>query len=227
MIKQHKFSRLELLIGDENLNKLKEKCVLIVGIGGVGGHVVETLARSGVGKLIIVDFDTVDVTNLNRQIIALHSTIGRKKTDVMRERLIDINPDIEVLCYDLFLDEDTIDEVFSEKIDYVVDACDSIDSKKLLIHRCLKEDISIISSMGTAKKLDPSKLEITSIKETVNDPLARIIRKYMRDEEENKDLTVLSSTELPIKTDGLGSSAFVPSCAGLLIASYVVREFLK
>ncbi len=225
MKETNQFSRLELLIGNDNLKKLQTKTVLVVGIGGVGGYVCESLARSGIGKIIIVDYDTVDITNLNRQIIALHSTLGRKKVDVMKERLTQINPELEVISYDLYFNEEN-KEILNQKIDYVVDACDSIDSKKLLIHLCLEKKIPIISSMGTARKLDPSKLEITSIKKTINDPLARIIRKYMKDFEKGYDLTVLSSTELPIKTEGLGSSPFVPSSAGLLIGSYVVKKLI-
>lgn len=226
MKESNQFSRLELLIGNDNLKILQEKTVLIVGIGGVGGYVCESLARSGIGKIIIVDFDIVDITNINRQIIALHNTIGKKKIDVMKERLQQINPNLEIVCYDLFFNEES-KYILDNKIDYVVDACDSIDSKKLLIHLCLEKNIPIISSMGTARKLDPSKLEITSIKKTINDPLARIIRKYIKDEEQGRDLTVLSSTELPRKTEGLGSSAFVPSSAGLLIGSYVIRKLIN
>lgn len=169
----------------------------------------------------------IDITNINRQIIAFKSTLGRKKVDVMKERLLDINSDLEIVCYDMFLDKNNIDEVFSMDFDYVVDACDSIESKKVIIDKCLKNDISIISSMGTARKMDPSKLEITSIKKTVNDPLARIIRKFMRDEEKEYDLEVLSSVELPIKTLGLGSNAFVPSSAGLLIASHIIKQLIN
>ena len=227
MTKKNSFSRLELLIGKDNLDLLSKKCVLVVGIGGVGGHVCDALVRSGIGKIVIVDFDIVDITNINRQIVAFRSTIGRKKVDVMKERLLDINPDLDIVCYDRFLDKNNLDEVFSINFDYVVDACDSVDTKKVLIDRCLKNNIPIISSMGTARKMDPSKLEITSIKKTINDPLARIIRKFMRDEEKEYDLEVLSSTELPIKTLGLGSNAFVPSSAGLLIASHIIKRLIN
>ncbi len=227
MTTPYNFSRLESLIGLENLEKLKNKTVLIIGIGGVGGYVCESLARSGIGKILLVDFDKVEVTNINRQIIALNSTIGKKKVDVMKKRLQDINDNLDIECFDIFLDKENIESVFKEKIDYVVDACDTVSSKKILIHKCLEEKIPLISSMGTAKKLEPSLLEITSIKKTINDPLARIIRKYMKDEENNQDLTVLSSTEIPKKTKELASNSFVPSVAGLLIGDYVVKELIK
>ncbi len=227
MTKLHEFSRLEALIGRDNLELLSKKSVLVVGIGGVGGYVCDALVRSGIGKIVIVDYDRVDITNINRQVAAYHSTIGMKKVTVMEKRLKDINPNVEVVSFDLFLDKDTIEDVFSTHFDYVVDACDSIPSKKILIDKCLKSDIPIISSMGTARKMDPSLLSITSIKKTINDPLARIIRKFMRDEEDGYDLDVLSSTEEVVKTSSLGSTAFVPSCAGLMIASYVVRKLLN
>ena len=181
---------MELLIGKDNLDLLNKKCVLVVGIGGVGGYVCDALVRSGIGKIVIVDFDIVDITNINRQIVAFMSTVGRKKVDVMKERLLDINPNLDIVCYDMFLDKNNLDEVFSISFDYVVDACDSVDTKKVLIDKCVNNNIPIISSMGTAKKMDPSKLEITSIKKTVNDPLARIIRKFMREEEKGYDLDI-------------------------------------
>ena len=227
--KQHKFKRLEMLIGNDNLKELKSKSVLILGVGGVGGYVAEALARSNIGTLILVDYDIVDITNINRQIIALDSTIGKKKVDVLEERIKDINSGCKIIKIDKFIDINNLEELFKYKIDFLVDACDTVSTKKETIKKCLEKDIDFISSMGTGNKLDPSKLEITDIRKTVNDPLARILRKFIKDERINKKVMVLSSKELPIKTGERtpGSTAFVPSSAGLLIASYIVRHFIK
>ena len=227
--KQHKFSRLEKIIGTDNLCKLKDKSVLVLGCGGVGGYVVEALARSNIGTLILVDFDKVDDSNINRQIIALDSTIGKLKVDVLEKRIKDINKDCKVIKIKEYITPDNIKILFDNKIDYLVDACDFVPTKKSIIKECLKRKIKFISSMGTGNKLDPSKLEITDLRKTVNDPLARIMRKFIKDEKITSKITVLSSKEVPIKIKEStpGSSSFVPSSAGLLIASYIVREFIK
>lgn len=229
MDKQLRFSRLEKVIGEDNVSLINEKCVLILGVGGVGGYVAEALARSNIGKLILVDFDVVDESNINRQIIALDSTIGMKKVDVLEQRIKEINSSCEVIKIDKFIDLDNTKELFNYDIDYFVDACDTMTVKKEVIKECIKRKISFISSMGTGNKLDPSKLEIVDIRKTVNDPLAKVIRKFVKDEKINGKVMVLSSTELPVKTGERtpGSTAFVPASAGLLIASYVVRQFIK
>lgn len=226
--KQLKFSRLEKVIGSDNLNNLNNKTVLVLGVGGVGGYVVESLARSNIGTLIIVDYDKVEESNINRQIIALNSTIGKSKVDVLEARIKDINSGCKVIKIDKFIDNNNFNELFDNNIDYFVDACDTVLVKKLVIKECLKRNIPFISSMGTGNKLDPSKLEIIDIRKTVNDPLARILRKFIKDEKINKKVMVLSSSELPIKTGDRtpGSTAFVPPSAGLLIASYIVRSFI-
>ena len=227
--KQHKFSRLEKVIGSDNVDDLSKKSVLVLGVGGVGGYVVEALARSNIGTLILVDYDKVEESNINRQIIALNSTIGKSKVDVLEERIKDINSGCKVIKIDKFIDDKNFSELFDNNIDYFVDACDTVLVKKLVIKECLKRNIPFISSMGTGNKLDPSKLVITDIRKTVNDPLARILRKFVRDEKINKKEMVLTSSELPIKTGDRtpGSTAFVPSSAGLLIASYIVKSFVK
>ncbi len=226
---QHKFSRLEKLIGKEKINILKNTSVLILGVGGVGGYVVESLARSGIGTLILVDFDIIDITNINRQIIALDSTIGLKKVDVLEKRIKDINENCQVIKVDKFIDKNNINELFKYKFDYLVDACDSVPTKEQVIIECLKRNINFISSMGTGNKFDPSKLEICDIRKTYNDPLAKIIRKFVKDNKINKKVTVLSSTELPVKLHDKtpGSTSFVPPSAGLLIASYIVRKIIE
>jgi tRNA A37 threonylcarbamoyladenosine dehydratase len=229
MTTKHKFSRLEKVIGKDNLKKLQNKSVLILGCGGVGGYTCEALARSGIGTLILVDFDKVDESNINRQIIALDSTLGKIKVDVLEKRIKDINDKCKVIKVKEFITPDNIDILFEYKIDYFVDACDFVPTKKAIITECLKRKVKFISCMGTGNKLDPSKLEIIDIRKTVNDPLARIMRKFIKDEKITNKVTVLCSKELPIKTGEStpGSTAFVPSSAGLLIASYIVREFVK
>lgn len=226
---QRRFERLKKVVGIDSLEILDTKSVLVLGCGGVGGYVVEALARSGIGEMILVDYDVVDETNINRQIIALDSTIGELKIDLLEERIKDINSNCNVIKIGKFINQDNYMELFNNKIDYFVDCCDTIIVKKLVMKECLENDIPFISSMGTGNKLDPSKLEITDIRKTVNDPLARILRKFVKDEKINKKVMVLSSRELPVKTGDRtpGSTAFVPASAGLLIASYIVREFIK
>ena len=226
---QPRLVRLEKIVGNENIDNFSKKCVLVLGVGGVGGYVVESLARSGIGKIIIVDFDTIDESNINRQIIALTSTIGRKKVDVLEERIQEINSECVIVKNSNFINENNIEELFSDNIDFFVDACDTVAVKTMVIKKCIEKNIPFISSMGTGNKLDPSKLEIMDIRKTVNDPLARILRKYVKDEKINKKVMVCSSTELPIKvgTRTPGSSAFVPASAGLLIGSYIIRFFSK
>ena len=226
MEKLHKFDRLSRVIGDDKVLQLTEKTVLVLGVGGVGGYVCEALARSGIGKLIIVDFDLVDETNINRQIIALDSTIGLKKVDVLENRIKDINSGCEVIKIDKFIDKDNLFELFNYDIDYFVDACDTMTVKKMVITECIKRKIKFISSMGTGNKLDPSKLEIVDIRKTINDPLAKVIRKFVKDEKINSKVMVLSSSELPIKTGERtpGSTAFVPSVVGLIIAGEVIKD---
>ena len=220
------FSRVSMLI---DINQLKNKTVAIVGIGGVGGYVAESLARSGVGKLILVDYDVVDETNINRQIIALHSTIGKEKVSLMEERIHDICEDTQVVSYCIMYGEENRYDIFSKKIDFLVDACDIVRSKQILITECLNRGIPFISSMGTGNRLDPSKLTVTDLAKTEGDPLARIMRKWAKDRGIRTPIPVLYSSELPIKTGTRqpGSLIFVPASAGLLIGSYIVRYFLS
>ena len=220
------FSRVSMLI---DINQLKNKTVAIVGIGGVGGYVAESLARSGVGKLILVDYDVVDETNINRQIIALHSTIGKEKVSLMEERIHDICEDTQVVSYRIMYGEENRYDIFSEKIDFLVDACDIVRSKQSLITECLNRGIPFISSMGTGNRLDPSKLTVTDLAKTEGDPLARIMRKWAKDRGIRTPIPVLYSSELPIKTGTRqpGSLIFVPASAGVLIGSYIVRYFLS
>lgn len=222
-------SRLELLITKEKVDILKKKTVLILGIGGVGGFVVEALARCFVGTIILVDYDKVDISNINRQIIALHSTIGKEKTEVLKERILDINPNCTVITHSCFYGKENKDILFDRKIDFVVDACDSLDSKKTIIKECLNRKIPILSSMGTGNKLNPSGFLIEDIRKTSYDPIAKRLRKWVQQEKIKEKIPVLYSKEEPIKHEGttIASISFVPSSAGLKIAGYVVLELIK
>lgn len=222
--------RTQILIGSENLEKLTHKKVIVFGVGGVGSYVVEALVRMNIGHLTIVDFDIVDITNLNRQLIALHSTIGKKKVDVCLERIKDINPSIEVEALDLFIDKETIKQIDFTKYDYVIDAIDNVTGKLLIVEKCQTLNIPLISSLGTANKLDPSKLMITDISKTHTCPLAKVMRLELR-KRDIKHLNVLFSSELPIKNNSsnniLGSVSYVPSSGGLLIASKVINDLIN
>lgn len=224
------FSRTEIIIGQEKQNLLKSRTVAVFGIGGVGGYVVESLSRAGIENLILVDNDTISISNINRQIIALHSTIGKYKVDVMKDRLLDINPNINVITYKTFIENNNSKEILSaHKIDYIVDAIDTVSSKLELIKFANELNIPIISSMGTGNKISPDKLEITDINKTSVCPLAKKIRKELKSLNIKK-LTVIYSKEEPTKaidTKTIGSTSFVPSSAGLLITSKIIKDFLK
>lgn len=221
--------RLEILTGRDNLNNIINKTVMIIGLGGVGGYAVESLVRCGIKNIIIVDYDKIDITNKNRQLIALDSTIDMKKTEVLKNRINDINKDCNVKVLDLFLKASDIDSIINSDIDYVVDACDTISVKMEIIKVCLDKKIKFISCMGTGKRLNPSLLEVTDIRKTNNDPIAKIIRKFVRDNKINKKIPVVCSKEVPLKTDSnkIGSNSFVPASAGLLITSYIINDILK
>ena len=222
------FERLELLIGKENLSKLNNTKVLVIGLGGVGGILTETLVRNGIKNITIIDNDIIDITNKNRQVIALNSTIGKKKTDVMKERLLDINEECNITCISEFIDKNNIDILFENSVDYVIDACDTVSTKILLIEECLKRNIKVISSMGMGKKTNLSKLKIMDIRKTSYDKLAKVVRKNLKDDGINERVMVLSSDEEPIDTkDNIGSYSPLTSSAGLLIADYVIKDIIK
>ena len=222
------FERLELLIGKDNVNKLNNTKVLVIGLGGVGGILTETLVRNGIKDITIIDNDIVDITNKNRQIIALDSTVGKKKTDVMKERLLDINKDCNITVISEFIDSNNIDLLFNNPVDYVVDACDTVSTKILLIEECLKKNIKILSSMGMGKKTDLSKLKIMDIRKTSYDKIAKVVRKKLRDDGINEKIMVLSSDEEPVDTkENIGSYSPLTSAAGLLMADYVIKDIIK
>ena len=219
--------RTRTLIGENSLSKLSKSKILVFGIGGVGGYVVEALVRSGIGEIDIVDNDKVSISNLNRQIVALNSTIGEYKVDVMKKRALDINPDLKINTYKLFFNDDTKDEFDFSKYDYIVDAIDSVKSKLLLVELAKNNNTPIISSMGTGNKLNPLKFEMADISKTSVCPLARVVRIELK-KRGIKELKVLYSKEMPYK-DGSrvpSSISFVPSTAGLIIASEVIKDII-
>lgn len=228
------FQREEILIGKENLNKLKNSHVIIFGCGGVGGFVIEGLVRAGIGKITVVDFDTIDITNINRQIIATQKTIGKNKVDVIKERALSINPNIIVNTINEKYSSETQDIFFNNKTyDYIVDAIDIISSKISLVEIAVQNNIPIISSMGTGNKINPTMLEISDIYKTSVCPLAKVMRRELK-KRKIKKLKVLYSKELPLKPKNedcsreksvnVGSISFVPSVAGLIIASEVIKD---
>ena len=225
---EHSFERTEMLIGAEGLKRLQESRVAVFGIGGVGGYVLEALVRSGVGALDLIDNDVVSRSNLNRQIIATEDTIGRKKVEVMRERILSINPAARVRVYPCFYLPEKAQEFDFGSWSYVVDAVDTVTAKLDIICQAQRAGVPVISCMGTGNKLDPSRLEVTDIYKTSVCPLARVMRRELKKREVRR-LKVVYSTEEPVKTGSRtpGSIAFVPPAAGLMAAAEVVRDLLN
>ena len=243
------FARFSMLVGEEGIEKLRNSKVIVFGVGGVGSYTVEALARSGVGHITMVDFDEISESNINRQLHSLRSTIGKSKTDVMKDRILDINPDCEVELIKKLVYKD-FDEIFeNNRYDFVVDAIDFIGSKINLIEYCVKNKINIISSMGFGNKMHPEMVEISKIKNTSVCPMARTIRSILK-KKNIFDIPVVYSKEQPVKPDKSelfkeetptefrennevprkttpGSNAFVPGTAGLVLASYVIRKILE
>ena len=234
----NEFSRTELLLGADGMEKLKRARVAVFGIGGVGGYAVEALARAGIGALDLIDNDVISRTNINRQIIALHSTVGLPKTDVMAARVRDINPDCEVRTYQTFYGPDTAEEFDFAQYDYIIDAIDTVTGKLALAVNAQKANTPIISSMGTGNKLDPTAFTVTDIYKTSFCPLARIMRKELRKRGIER-LKVVYSQEEALTPEGVteelpqgrrsipGSVSFVPSAAGLILAGEVIKDIVK
>ncbi len=237
--------RSSLIINQEVLQTFQEKTILVVGLGGVGGYAVEGLARAGFSKFILVDFDTVSESNINRQIIALHSSIGKLKSDLFRDRLLDINPHAEVEVISEFFDEDLRNKVV-DKVDFVVDAIDSLGPKVGLLEDCFNKNIKVISAMGAGNRLDPSKIKIADLSKSRNCTLASRVRKYLRKRGITKGIPVVYSDELPIKDylkEGrgmaeesnsrgrdrtlVGSISYYPAIMGMMMASYLVRYYIE
>lgn len=247
---EHKFSRTELLIGNSSLNLLRQSTVIIFGVGGVGSFTAEALARAAVGHLILVDFDVISISNINRQLHALHSTVGEAKVEVMKRRILDINPEAKVETILEFYSETNAGRLLNRKLDYAVDAIDSVPSKVNLAKECLLRKIPLISSMGAGNHLSAENYRVTDISQTSGDPLARAMRKLLRKEGIIKGIKVVSTPDLPLtpiftendpfndirpnedapyatKRQVPGSISFVPSVVGLLIAGEVVRDLLR
>jgi tRNA A37 threonylcarbamoyladenosine dehydratase len=242
----HQFSRTELAIGPEGLDVMRASTVAVLGIGGVGSIAAEALARTGIGRIVMIDKDVVDITNINRQIHALTTTIGQPKADLMRDRIKLINPDCDAVALRMFYTEETYEKLFEYPLDYVIDASDTITYKIHLIKECLKRNIPIISSMGAANKMDPTRFQVADISQTTVDPIARVVRQKLRKEGIRKGVKVVFSTEEPLKprqdvTQRIvpenapeirkaqqppASNSFVPPVAGLIMVSVVVRDLL-
>ncbi len=243
----HQFSRTELAIGPEGLDVLRNSTVAVLGIGGVGSIAAEALARTGVGRIVMIDKDVVDITNINRQIHALMSTIGQPKAELMKERIKLINPACDAVALKMFYTEETYERLFEYPLDYVIDASDTITYKIHLIKQCLQRNIRIISSMGAANKMDPTRFQVADISKTSMDPIARVIRQKLRKEGIRQGVKVVFSTEPPLKpredvTQRIvpenapeirkaqqppASNSFVPPVAGLIMVSVVVKDLLE
>ncbi len=247
----NQFSRTELLIGQQGLEKLKQSKVIIFGLGGVGSYTAEALARTGIGSMKLIDFDEICLTNINRQLHALHSTIGRSKVDVMKQRLLDINPEIEIQTFQSFYNPEDADYFLSDEPDYVIDAIDTVKSKVSLAKQCYERKIPFISCMGAGNRLGASEFRVTDISKTTGCPLAKAVRKLLKKEGITHGFKVVFSPDPALKpleseancaTNCIcpsgdahcskkrqipGSIAFVPSVAGLLMAGEVVRDILK
>jgi len=241
------YSRTELVFGKEGVETLKNKTVAVLGAGGVGSFAMEALARTGVGRLILIDKDVVDVTNINRQLPALMTTIGQSKVDIMQARLADVNPDCEVIAHKVFFLPETQDILFQYNLDYVVDAIDTLTAKLLLIEECVRRNIPIVSSMGAANKIDPTRFQVVDISKTRVDPIAKILRRELKKRGITKGVKTVCSTERPrtpredvrktiVKPETEvnskvrkekqppASTAYVPSVAGLILASVVIHD---
>lgn len=238
-MEQHSLTRTELVIGTDGLNKLRNSRVIVFGVGGVGGFAVEALARAGVGEITIVDNDTVSLTNLNRQIIATYDTIDQPKVEVMEKRIQSINKDCNVITRQVFVNNDNIEELVEKDIDYVVDAIDTVSAKLGLAEYCYKNNIKIMSSMGTGNKLDPTQFKVADVFDTQVCPLAKVMRYELR-KRGVKNLKVVYSEEMPLKPKSEyttevkgsakrpvpGSVSFVPPVAGMIIAGEVIKDIL-
>lgn len=222
------FERTIKLIGIENFTKIKSQTIAIIGLGGVGGYATEALIRSGVHHIILVDYDSIDITNLNRQIIATTTNLAKLKTDEFEKRILAINPNCNIIKLSIKLDISNLDILFQHKIDYLIDCCDTISVKQELIKQCLQRKIIFISSMATGNKLDASQLQITDIYKTSYDPIAKKIRKYLKEHHIKGKIPVVYSKEQNPKFQGsIPSMIFTPATSGLLCANYIITQIIK
>ena len=236
----NQFSRTELLIGEDGVKKLQNSRVAVFGLGGVGGHAVEALVRSGVGAIDLIDDDKVCVTNLNRQLFATTKTIGKYKVDVAQERILEINPEVKVIKHQLFYSPETADKFDFSKYDYIIDAIDTVTGKISLIEKSKEFNVPIICAMGAGNKMDPTRFEVADISKTSVCPLAKVIRQELK-KRRIKKVKVVYSKEVPVKIDDSslreelkegkhripGSNAFVPSVVGLIIAGEVIKDLIS
>lgn len=221
------FERLIGLIGEEKLKEIERKKILLIGVGGVGSYALEALIRNGFYDIAIVDFDTIDLSNLNRQLITDSTNIGKYKVDEAKKRALLINPNINIQVINEKLNKENLRNLLNQNFDYIIDACDTLDVKFALMENSLHYSYKLISSMGTAKKTDPTKLEITTLDKTNNDPIARLLRNKVRKAHINKKIYVVSSTEVPKQINMLGTANLVPSVAGLLCVSFIFNDIIK
>ncbi len=221
------FERLIGLIGEEKLKEIERKKVLLIGVGGVGSYALEALIRNGFFDITIVDFDIIDLSNLNRQLITDSTNIGKYKVDEAKKRALLINPNIKIQTINEKLNKENLKNILNQNFDYIIDACDTLDVKFALMENSIHYSYKLISSMGTAKKIDPTKLEITTLDKTNNDPIARLLRNKVRKAHINKKIYVVSSTEVPKQINMLGTANLVPSVAGLLCVSFIFNDIIK
>lgn len=223
------FERTSLLIGEDKLNEIRNLNILVLGVGGVGGYSIETLIRSGVENITLVDYDTIDITNLNRQLISNNNNIGEYKVEEFKKRILSINNNVKVNTIKDKISKDNINILFEDNYDYIIDACDTIEVKKELIKLCKEKDITLITVCGMGKKLDPSKVKVCDIRDTSYDPIAKILRKYVKEEKIKGKVICISSVEQPINNDKniTSSMMMVPSIAGILAASYIINNAIN
>lgn len=222
------FERTIRLIGNDNYLKIKNSNILLLGVGGVGGYALETLVRSGIEKITIVDYDTIDISNTNRQVIALSDNIGNIKVEEWKKRILSINKDVKVNTINEKISIDNINILFKENYDFIIDACDTVIVKKLLIKECKERNINLITVCGMGKKLDPSRIKVCDIRDTNYDPLAKSLRKYVKDKKIKGKVPCIFSDEKPVNNDKvIASMMMVPSVAGIYAANYVIQNIIK
>lgn len=223
------FDRTIALIGKDNLDKIKNSSILIIGVGGVGGYAIETLIRSGIENITLVDYDKIDISNINRQIIAKESNIGKSKVEEWKKRILEINSNVNVTIIKEKITKDNIDILFNKKYDYIIDACDTVIVKKILIKKCKEKDIKLLTICGMGKKINPSLVKICDIKDTEYDPIAKELRKYIRDNHIKGKIPCIFSNEKPITNDKkiIASMTPVPAVAGIYAAYYIINNIIQ
>ncbi len=223
------FDRTIALIGKDNLDKIKNSSILIIGVGGVGGYAIETLIRSGIENITLVDYDKIDISNINRQIIAKESNIGKSKVEEWKKRILEINNNVNVTIIKEKITKDNIDILFNKKYDYIIDACDTVIVKKILIKKCKEKNIKLLTICGMGKKINPSLVKICDIKDTEYDPIAKELRKYIRDNHIKGKIPCIFSNEKPITNDKkiIASMTPVPAVAGIYAAYYIINNIIQ